>query len=267
MAKKIRRKKAIVRRKPVKRKRKESYLNVKKYIIPFVLALILGSLAFVLIKDYIYEPESFESNKYYVKGIDVSHHNPILNWNVLLDQNIYFAYLKATEGTTHVDRNYPYNYDLARKTNIKVGAYHFYTFSLSGKEQAQHFLNVAQFNEGDMLPAIDVEHSPSNTYNKDKAYIDGVVKELKVLENELFEHFGVHPVIYTNKDCYKLYIKDNFPHNLIWMCDLHNEPSDDIANWRIWQFSHKGELPGVDGDIDLNYFRYSFDEFKELLLP
>jgi len=224
-------------------------------------------VAFFIIKDYLQEAETFESNKYFVKGVDVSHHNPILKWDVVLDQNITFAYLKATEGTTHEDRNYPFNYELARKANIKVGSYHFYTFALSGKEQAQHFLKIAQFKQGDMIPAIDVEHSPANPYSKDKEYIAMVIKELKVLENELFEHFGVHPLIYTNKDCYKLYVKNDFPNNPIWMCDLHNEPSDDVKNWRIWQFSHKGEIPGIEGDIDLNYYRYSFEEFKELLLP
>jgi lysozyme len=241
--------------------------ETKWLILPFAITACLCIVAFFIIKDYFGESGSFDSGKYFVKGVDVSHHNPILNWESVLEQNITFAYIKATEGASHEDRNYPYNYDLARETNIKAGSYHFYTFGLSGKEQARHFLKIAKFNAGDMLPAIDVEHSPANPYSKDKDYIEVVVSELKALEKELYEHFGIHPVIYTNKDCYKLYIKDNFPDNLIWMCDLHNEPSDDVKNWRIWQFSHKGELPGVDGDIDLNYYRYSFQEFKELLLP
>lgn len=261
--------KRVIRKRTRKKtgRRKTAKFEPKRLILPFVIAACLCVAAFFIIKDYFGESESFDSSKYFVKGVDVSHHNPILNWESVLEQNITFAYLKATEGTSHEDRNYPYNYDLARETNIKVGSYHFYTFGLSGKEQARHFLKIARFSTGDMLPAIDVEHSPANPYSKDKDYIEVVVSELKVLEKELYEHFGIHPVIYTNKDCYKLYIKDNFPDNLIWMCDLHNEPSDDVKNWRIWQFSHKGELPGVDGDVDLNYYRYSFQEFKELLLP
>jgi len=249
----------------------------KKNIIPdkrwkqFALALIfltaLTISVFFLVKWYRSEPNTFESNKYYVKGVDVSHHNPILNWEEALNQNITFAYLKATEGNTHEDRNYPYNYDLAKKANIKVGAYHFYTFGLSGKEQANHFIKTAQCKSGDMIPAIDVEHSKANPYSKDKDYKELVMSELKILEETLYEHYGVHPVIYTNKDCYKLYIKDNFPDNILWISDLHNEPGDNIKNWRIWQFSHKGELPGMIGDIDLNYYRYSYEEFRELLLP
>ncbi|MDR1883593.1 MAG: hypothetical protein LBR26_12550 [Prevotella sp.] len=257
-------------RKPTRKKRggkKTRGFGIKRFILPVVLAACLCVAAFFIVKDYFGESESFESSKYFVKGVDVSHHNSILNWESVSERNITFAYLKATEGTGHEDRNYPYNYDLAREANIKTGSYHFYSFGLSGKEQARHFLKTARFNTGDMLPAIDVEHSPANPYSKDKKYVEIVISELKALENELYGRFGIHPVIYTNKDCYKLYIKDNFPGNPIWMCDLHNEPSDDIKNWRIWQFSHKGKLPGVNGGIDLNYYRHSFREFKELLLP
>jgi lysozyme len=261
----------MAKKKAYKRKKKKispkSDKRWKQVALALVFLSILSICVFYLIKWYKSEPNTFESNKYYVKGVDVSHHNPILNWEEALNQNITFAYLKATEGNTHEDRNYPYNYDLAKKANIKVGAYHFYTFGLSGKEQASHFIKIAQCKSGDMIPAIDVEHSPSNPYSKDKKYRAIVVEELKALEQALFEHYGVHPVIYTNKDCYKHYVKDNFPHNLLWISDLHNEPSDDIENWRIWQFSHNGELPGMIGDIDLNYYRYSYEDFKELLLP
>ncbi|MDU1889436.1 MAG: GH25 family lysozyme [Dysgonomonas sp.] len=255
------------RRKTRRKRKKQTFSGKKRFILIASLALCAGLAAFFIIKDYLSESASFDSDKYFVKGIDVSHHNPILNWMSLHDQNISFAYIKATEGTTHLDRNYPYNYELAREANIKVGSYHFYSFTLSGKEQALHFLKTASFESGDLIPAIDVEHSASNPYSKDKEYRDLVVAELKILEDALYQRFGIHPILYTNRDCYKLYIKGNFPENLIWICDLHNEPGDEIPNWKIWQFSHKGELPGIDGHIDLNYYKYSFEQFKELLLP
>jgi len=255
------------RKKVVRRKAKKKDIDSRKIVLYLSLVLFLGLIIFFIIKDYYDEPETFDSGKYFVRGIDVSHHNPILDWNVVREHDIHFAYLKATEGITHEDRNYPYNYDSARKANVIVGTYHFFSFSLSGEEQAGHFLNKAKFSAGDMIPAIDVEHSPANVYNKDKAIIANIVKELKIFEKKLYEHFGVHPVIYTNRDCYKHYINANFPDNPIWICDLHNEPKDDLTNWRIWQFSHKGELPGIDGHIDLNYYRYSYNEFKELLIP
>lgn len=208
-----------------------------------------------------------ESQKYQVKGVDVSHHNPILDWAEVKRQNIHFTYIKATEGITHDDRNYPYNYKLAKENNIKTGSYHFYNFGISGREQAKHFISVAECQSGDLIPAIDVEHSPANPYSKDPIFVKSVVKELKVMENEMYEHYGVHPIIYTNTDCYKLYINNSFPNNPIWISSLNKEPSDDIKNWIIWQFTHTGELDGIVGELDLNYFRYPFDELQKLQLP
>ncbi|NDV78840.1 glycoside hydrolase family 25 protein [Dysgonomonas sp. 511] len=256
-----------LRKKTGSRRKKTLPSRKAKFLIIALSAIFSSVLIFLLIKSFSGKTETFDSNKYFVKGIDVSHHNPILDWKNVKLQNISFAYLKATEGNSHIDRNYPYNYDLATKAGVATGAYHFYTFALSGEEQARHFLKTAKFASGDLLPAIDVEHSPANPYSKDEKYRALVVNELKVLENELYEHFGIHPVIYTNRDCYKHYIKGHFPDNIIWICDLDKEPGEKLGNWRIWQFSHKGELAGVDGHIDLNYYRYSYEEFKELLLP
>lgn len=251
------------------KKKKRSSNHKKKWIIIVSAIFLLLTILSYLFYRQVSSVNTFDkSNKYHVKGVDVSHHNPILDWNEVKNQNIHFAYIKATEGITHDDRNYIYNYKLAKENNVKVGSYHFYSFAVSGLEQAKHFIRVAQCESGDLLPAIDVEHSPANPYNKDTTYVKSVIKELQVLEKELYEYYGFRPVIYTNMDCYKLYIKDRFPDNPIWICNLKSEPKDDdVKNWVIWQFTHKGELPGIVGDIDFNYFRYSFERLREISFP
>lgn len=261
-------KKKIYKKKKKKAKLTKEEKITRRIAISSFLIAIVGITAFLIYRNYTNsEPQKFESKKYYVKGIDISHHQPILNWHMVMEQDISFAYIKATEGNNHLDRNYTYNYEQAREAQIRIGSYHFFTFGISGREQAQHFIRTAKCQSGDMLPAIDVEHSAINTYSSDPAYIVLVKHELQELEQTLYEHYGVHPIIYTNKDCYKLYIKDSFPDNLLWICDLDKEPSEELANWRIWQFSHSGKLPGIQEKVDLNYYRYTFSEFKELLVP
>lgn len=247
---------------------KKQLRNIKIVASVVTLIVLVFSLSYYFYHKKHRQASTFDNSKYFVKGIDVSHHNPILDWTEVRNQNISFVYIKATEGITHDDRNYRSNYKLSKENNIKVGAYHFYSFGISGREQAKHFINVAKCKSGDLFPAIDVEHSFSNIYSKDTIYTRNLLKELSVLEKELYEHYGFHPIIYTNMDCYKLYIKDRFPDNYIWICDLRSEPSDhNVQNWIIWQFTHKGELPGIVGDVDFNYFRYSFDRLNEITIP
>lgn len=249
--------------------KKKTRLNKARLsILSAILVVVFIALAYHRYRQHSQADTFAKSNKYSVRGVDVSHHNPILNWKEVESQNIQFAYIKATEGLTHEDRNYPYNYKLAKESNVKIGAYHFYSFGVSGRDQAKHFIRIAQCQQGDLIPAIDVEHSPSNPYTKDTAYFNMVVSELSVLENELYEYYGVHPLIYTNMDCYKLYIKKYFPDNLIWISNPNEEPNDeDVKNWVIWQFTHKGELPGIAGDVDFNYFRYQYDRLNEISIP
>lgn len=211
-------------------------------------------------------PSSVKSVDYTIKGIDISHHNTVLDWSKVKQDNISFVYLKATEGVDHVDGNFAVHYKGARNAALPIGAYHFYTFGVSGKKQAHHFIQTANIRAGDMIPAIDVEHSSTNPDSKDGEYIKKVIRELKILESELYENYGAHPMIYTNKHCYEKYIRDAFPKNPIWIVDLDNDPSSEI-NWKIWQFSHTGSVLGMKGNVDLNYYRLSIKEFSELFLP
>ncbi len=255
--------------------RKNKYKKYKKQatLILFVSLILLASVLIISIdsikKSKREQFHSFYDNKYghkyIVRGVDVSHHNGAINWKQLNNEGLTFAYIKSTEGLSHKDRNYKANYFEAKQSGIKTGTYHFYTFGLDGKMQAQHFIRHAKVGSGDLIPSIDVEHSPVNKYSNDKKYIKKVTDELIKLEHEMYEHYGVRPIIYTNKDCYKLYIAGNLPDNLIWMCDLHNEPKEN--KWIMWQFSHTGNINGIKGDIDLNYFRYSFRQFNQLLMP
>lgn len=247
-------------------KRKKSKQGFKTLVCIFTMVVVCLCLGYFFYKNNKQSNTFDKSNKYSVRGIDVSHHNPILNWIEVKNDDVNFAYIKATEGITHDDRNYPYNYKLAKENNVKIGSYHFYNFGVSGREQAKHFIRIAKCESGDLIPAIDVEHSPFNPYSKDSAFVGSVIKELKIMEQVMYEHYGVRPMIYTNMDCYKLYVKDHFPDNPIWISSLNKEP-DNVDNWVIWQFSHHGKLKSHDGDLDLNYFRYTIDRLNEICIP
>lgn len=235
-------------------------------IVSAIIAILIG-----VYKKRFGEFDSFSETgfekKYPVRGVDVSHHNEYINWLMLVEDGISFAFMKSTEGIDHTDREYDYNYHLAKEVGLKVGTYHFYIFGIDGGEQAMHFINNSIVEHGDIIPAIDVEHSKVNHPVKTKDEHDKMIEELKKLEEVISEFYGVRPIIYTNKDCFKLYIEDNFPNNPLWICDLHDEPTEAYGQWAIWQFSHIGNLRGAVGNIDLNFYRGSFEEFKSLLLP
>ncbi len=257
-----------------RKRNKNAKQNAYRNAILFVAIMSLFAVATVLRVIYLNKRGKFDSfsdtgveYKYPVRGVDVSHHNEYINWQKLKEDNITFVFMKSTEGVDHLDRDYQHNYSLAKEVGIRVGTYHFYTFGRDGVEQAEHFIRSSNVVSGDLIPAIDVEHSKINRATTSKASHQKMIDELRKMERVLNDYYGAKPIIYTNKECFRLYIDGNFPDNPLWICDLSGEPGEDHSDWQIWQFSHTGNLEGAIGDIDLNFFRGTFYDFNSLIIP
>ena len=69
-------------------------------------------------------------------GIDVSHHNGDIDWAKLKDaEDLLFVYVKATEGATHMDRNFKANAKGAAEAGYLTGSYHFFRMTSSAHTQ------------------------------------------------------------------------------------------------------------------------------------
>lgn len=91
--------------------------------------------------------------EYPVRGADVSLYQGDIDWQTLSTQNIDFAFIKATEGSSFTDPCFEYNYDQARKCGISVGFYHFFSYDSKGITQAQNYIDTVVPFEG-MLPPV-----------------------------------------------------------------------------------------------------------------
>ena len=73
----------------------------------FTLAFLAGIL---IIKGYI--RFNYPSQKLYsVRGIDISHHQRDINWNLLAQEDIDFIFIKATEGGDFTDPKFKENWE------------------------------------------------------------------------------------------------------------------------------------------------------------
>src|ERR1700722_519001 len=100
-------------------------------------------------------------------GIDVSYANSTVDWHAVSNdpQNIRFAYLKATEGTSIQDPTFKLNRSSANSAGIPTGAYHFYSLTSPPNTQATNFIKtVGELNTGDLPPVLDFEQNvpPAN---------------------------------------------------------------------------------------------------------
>ncbi len=205
------------------------------------------------------------SEDYPVRGVDVSHYQGDIDWDKLSESDISFAFIKATEGSDYVDEKFEYNWNEATKTDLRVGAYHFFSFDSDGKTQAENFIVNVPKTDGMLPPVIDIEFYGDKA--KDPSKKKDVKPELDTLIAELYKHYGVMPIIYTTHQAYKLYIANDYKNCDIWIRDVIMTPylSDD-RDWTFWQYTNREKLDGYNGEeefIDMNVFAGTADEFDK----
>lgn len=201
--------------------------------------------------------------EYPVRGVDVSAYQGEIDWNVLASQDIDFAFIKATEGSSYIDRCFAYNFEQAAKTELKISAYHFFSFDSAGATQAENYIRTVPKQEGTLPPVVDVEFYGDKAGNPPAA--EEVQAQLEIFLTRLETHYGQRPIIYTTGKVYDRYIADHFAEYDIWIRNVYWSPSlSDGRDWTFWQYSDKGLLDGYDGEeehIDLNVFCGTEEEF------
>ncbi len=243
----------------------------KKHIIIITAVILAILLCGVILNSLVWRGyfilNSFNVTKYPVRGIDVSHYQGDIDWDTLAEADIRFAFIKATEGSSYVDDKFAYNYAEAIKTDLSVGAYHFFSFDSAGKTQAENFINTVEPYDGMLPPVIDLEFYGGKHENPPAK--DGVLRELRDMISALEEHYGLKPIIYVTEDTYEAYIAGEWADYDIWIRNVKTKPSlsDDRA-WTFWQYTNRERLDGYSGEeefIDMNVFAGSEEEWREYI--
>ncbi|MCI8735363.1 MAG: glycoside hydrolase family 25 protein [Lachnospiraceae bacterium] len=204
---------------------------------------------------------------YPIRGVDVSYYQGEIDWEILAEENIDFAFIKATEGSSHIDTKFKENWEQSGKTRLKRGAYHFFSFESTGEAQAEHFISVVPKEEGMLSPVVDIEFYGDRFYNKPD--VEETRKQLQSLLDRLEEYYGVKPLIYATESSYSTYIRGAFDEYPLWIRNIYFSPNMGMpGKWTFWQYDSDAKLQGYSGEeehIDLNVFYGSEKEWTDFL--
>ena len=239
----------------------------KKNTVIYLMVLVIGVFFLTIFLWYqgFIIPNARGANEYPIKGVDVSAYQGEIAWDQLEKQDMRFAFIKATEGSKHVDRYFEMNWHGAKDTKLRIGAYHFFSFDSDGKTQGEHFINTVPADKDSLPPVIDVEfYGYKEEYPPDAKEVK---KELSTMVRMLEDHYGKRVIIYTTSKAYNLYIKNHFEDCDIWIRDVYGKPSlPDERKWTFWQYTDRERLDGYDGEekfIDVNVFNGDEETFRE----
>lgn len=192
-------------------------------MIILLLALMLTAMAGVVCAYYLWWREAVivspDPAAYPVRGIDISAHNGVVDFDKVASVGMDFVILKATEGATFKDKNFATNYRKARKAGLKVGAYHFFRFDVGGYMQALNLMHSIKGRRLELPVVIDVEEwsNPRDHTTHD------ILTRLQTMINTLEAH-GYHVMLYSNKDGFEKFFSQQFAHYPLWLCSFTGAP-------------------------------------------
>ena len=204
------------------------------------------------------------------RGIDVSTHQGMVDWDAVAGAGLSFAIVKATQGRSEstaglrnfTDSKFHRNVTEAKRIGLRVGVYHYLTAQTVGEamEEAEYFLSVIKPYKSviDLWAVVDVE---SKYLPKDKTLLTQIVNTFcsRVASD------GFTPMVYTNPD----YIKNRLNGITYWDLWLalwrnkNNVPTlYDYPNMKLWQWGGE-KISGISGNVDANFAVVDLPEVKE----
>ena len=219
------------------------------------------------------------------KGIDVSAHQQVINWDLVKTSGIEFAMIRVGyrgwgSGTIIEDKYFERNIREAKRVGIKVGVY-FYSGAINTSEaieEAQFVINKVRNYSLDYPIAFDFEdfeNTESRYYKLDK----NQRTDISIAFLEMVKRHGYTPMMYGNPNYfnneryfdtsrivtqYKVWLAHYY-----WADSARNQYSDFVnflasgkktgysyegkqGTIDMWQFSSEGIISGINGRVDLN---------------
>ena len=185
-----------------------------------------------------------------MKGIDVSVHNGNIDWNKVKADGIEFAILRAGFGRLEKQRDekFEQNYAGAKAAGIPVGAY-WYSYAMDEDEarlEADVFLKVIKGKQFEMPVYFDLEEKKQFDLGKEK--VSAIMRAFL----ERVESAGYFTGLYGSASSLTTHTADDIKtHYTIWLAHWVDKTNYSGA-YGIWQYSEKGKVDGINGNVDLD---------------
>ncbi|WP_276795078.1 glycoside hydrolase family 25 protein [Ruminococcus champanellensis] len=191
-------------------------------------------------------------------GIDVSAHQGDIDWDKVKASGINFVFIRIGYrtyggGDIMADSMFRQNYEGAKAAGLQVGVY-FFSQAISEEEAVQEANFVVKQLQGCKLElpvTYDWELIYDDTARTDNVPVD-VLTDCCLAFSGVVEHAGYEPMIYQNKRTSLL--KLDLPRLQgisFWLAEYGSIPTY-YYDCQYWQYSCKGKVPGIEGDVDLN---------------
>jgi lysozyme len=98
--------------------------------------------------------------------------------------------------------------------------------------------------------------------------MDKLRRDLKIWLRRIENYYKVKPILYTSYKFKTRYLNDSvFNSYPYWIAHYYVDSVEYQGEWKFWQHTDVGRLPGIDEQVDLNVFNGSMEELKSMTIP
>ncbi|WP_251318056.1 glycoside hydrolase family 25 protein [Flintibacter muris] len=192
-------------------------------------------------------------------GVDVSTYQKEIDWQAVAGDGIDFAILRLgyrgyTEGGLFMDQTFETNLQGALDAGLDVGIY-FFSQAITPEEaeaEASFVLNAVEGYNITYPIAFDWEPiTPGSGARTDSLDNDTLTRCADAFCAKIQEA-GCQPAVYFNQSLgYLRYdLRELTGYNL-WLAEYDTKP-DFYYHFDLWQYTHTGQVAGIQGDVDLD---------------
>ena len=202
-----------------------------------------------------------------MKGIDVSKHQKVIDWKQVKSAGIKFAMIRAGYGVNSMDEYFQRNIKGALENDIAVGVYWF----VYARNEAEAIKNAQMFdavikgfkNKITLKTWCDYEYD-TDRYSRDSGISPTRESRTKIVRAfcDKMRELGYEAGVYAHPDYLKNYFGDlkKYP---LWLAHYTTE-TDKYCDCEIWQYTSKGKIAGINGNVDMNYIYMDIKEDKSI---
>ena len=195
-------------------------------------------------------------------GIDVSHYQGEIDWDAVKNSGVTFAILKIGEYWSSskkviFDQFFERNYQACKRLGIAIGGY-FYSYAFNSSEaneEADICLSLIKNKKFELPIFLDVEDKLiKNAVANGVASVESLTSAA-VTFCERMSSAGYQGGVYASRDFFYNYF--NIPtleRFAIWLAHYTSVQTDYTGKYDFWQYTSKGSVPGINGNVDLNWF-------------
>lgn len=200
-------------------------------------------------------------------GIDVSKWNKDIDWEKVKESGVEFAIIRcgyrgSKTGSLVIDPYFEKNMKGAQEAGLKVGVY-FFTQArneVEAVEEASMVLSLIKNHYVTYPVFIDTEGAGG------KGRADNLDVETRTAVCKAFcdtiENAGFESGVYASKNWYNNRVNAaDLEDYAIWMAEYRAVPTYE-GYYMMWQYTSKGQVDGIEGNVDLN-IRYNYKEEVE----